>query len=281
MTSTERVHFSPAPAGALDDARHQSEAAAGNLEAADRAIRRLGELLDGAEDQDKILLRAAAGAGKSYALRRMVKEALEHPSCSRVAVTAFANKQTFPLAGDLGKDLGAEHVCLFIADKRRPDVPQEVLDNVTLASSSSGIPESATVVVGVSHKLGVWGERTRLLEHLGPAANGERPFDVLLVDEAWQLALHRFVTVEGLAPIVVGVGDVGQLPPIDPSENPWRGDPGYNPYRAWPTAYEARETTFSIDAGPPSEEGDCWHRSVGRECSGILPMISASLPTSL
>lgn len=267
MTSTERVHFSPAPAGALDDARHQSDAAAGNLEAADRAIQRLGELLDGAEDQDKILLRAAAGAGKSYALRRMVKEALEHPSCSRVAVTAFANKQTFPLAGDLGKDLGAEQVCLFIADKRRPDVPQEVLDNVTLASSSSGIPESATVVVGVSHKLGVWGERTRLLEHLGPAANGERPFDVLLVDEAWQLALHRFVTVEGLAPIVVGVGDVGQLPPIDPSENPWRGDPGYNPYRAWPTEYERSADTCSIDLPavwrPTAEQLPLWRAFYG------------------
>ena len=103
------------------------------------------------------------------------------------------------------------------------------------------------MIVGVSHKLGVWGERTRLLEHLGPAANGERPFDVLLVDEAWQLALHRFVTVDGLAPIVVGVGDVGQLPPIDPSENPWRGDPGYNPYRAWPTEYERSDSTCSID----------------------------------
>ncbi len=236
------MRFSPAPAGVLDDARHQSEAAAGNLEAADRAIQRLGELLDGAEDQDKILLRAAAGAGKSYALRRMVKEALEHPSCSRVAVTAFANKQIFPLAGDLGKDLGAEQVCLFVADKRRPDVPQDVLDHVTLASSSSGIPETATVS---------WASRTSSASGAsargcsstsGPAANGERPFDVLFVDEAWQLALHRFVTVEGLAPIVVGVGDVGQLPPIDPSENPWRGDPGYNPYRAWPTAYERSDT---------------------------------------
>lgn len=46
---------------------------------------------------------------------------------------------------------------------------------------------------------------------------------------------------------MVGVGDVGQLPPIDAGANPWRGDPGYNPYRAWPTAYEASASTFTID----------------------------------
>jgi hypothetical protein len=37
------------------------------------------------------------------------------------------------------------------------------------------------------------------------------------------------------------------LPPIDPSQNPWRGDPGYNPYRAWPTAYERDATTYVVD----------------------------------
>ena len=30
-------------------------------------------------------------------------------------------------------------------------------------------------------------------------------------------------------PIWVGVGDVGQLPPLEIGTNPWRGDPGYNP----------------------------------------------------
>jgi hypothetical protein len=85
------------------------------------------------------------------------------------------------------------------------------------------------------------------MDHLGPSANAKLPFDVLFVDEAWQLPLHRYTTVENLAPLSVGVGDVGQLPPIDPSANPWRGDPGYNPYRAWPTAYEDAGSTFVVD----------------------------------
>ena len=48
-------------------------------------------------------------------------------------------------------------------------------------------------------------------------------------------------------PVIVGVGDVGQLPPLDASQNPWRGDAVYNPYRAWPTAYKDDEATWAMD----------------------------------
>src|SRR4051812_38391169 len=102
MTSTDVGIRFTTPTSEARDAKHRAEAAAGNIEAASAAIAELSRLLDGADDKNKILLRAAAGAGKSYALRRMVKEALDHPRCSRVGVTAFANKQVFPLAGDLG-----------------------------------------------------------------------------------------------------------------------------------------------------------------------------------
>ncbi|MHA6797536.1 hypothetical protein ACVGVM_29110 (plasmid) [Pseudonocardia bannensis] len=241
------ITFSTAAAASADDALHHEDAARGNIEAAQRAITALSAALSNAAGYDKILLRAAAGAGKSYALVRMVREALDHASCTRVAVTAFANKQVFPLAGELGKELGAPRVCLFVAAERLPDVPQDVLDHVSIATSTNDIPDTTAVVLGTSHKLGAIRQRKRFLDHLGPSANAKQPFDVLFVDEAWQLPLHRYTTVEDLAPLSVGVGDVGQLPPIDPGANPWRGDPGYNPYRAWPTAYEDAETTFVVD----------------------------------
>lgn len=68
-------------------------------------------------------------------------------------------------------------------------------------------------------------------------------FDVLFVDEAWQLPHHLFDRVAKAAPITVGVGDAGQLPPLEIGANPWRGDPGFNPYRAWPTDYDNGERT--------------------------------------
>ena len=241
MTITFTV---PAPA---DDAVHHARAAAGNLAAADAAIGALTGALEGTADYTKILLRAAAGAGKSFALVRMVNAALAHPACARVAVSAFANKQVFPLAGRLGDELGADAVCLFVAGARRGEVPPNVEAAVTVATTTSQIPVDARVVLGVSHKLGAINELHRLLDQLGPGLNGTAPFDVLFVDEAWQLPLHRFHTIDRHAPLVVGVGDVGQLPPLDPGQNPWRGDPGYNPYRAWPTAFDGQHTTFGID----------------------------------
>ncbi|KUL31443.1 AAA family ATPase [Actinoplanes awajinensis] len=241
------ITFTP-PTAAVTEALHHHQAAHGNNQAAAEAAKALTDALSATEKYDKILLRAAAGAGKTHALRHMVRQALEHPYCSRVAVTAFANKQVIPLAGTLGRELGADRVCLFVARDRLPDVPPAVRDSVSIATSTADIPASCDVIVGTSHKLGAFGEMKRLIDNLGPADNGTLPFDVLFVDEAWQLPAHRYATVAGLAPISVGVGDVGQLPPLEPGQqNPWRGDPGYNPYRAWPTAYPAGTTTRIVD----------------------------------
>jgi hypothetical protein len=227
--------FTPPDALSDTEAVHHAAAAAGNFAATTEAIAALRATLSGDTDVARILLKAAAGAGKSYALKRMVDEALTHPRCTRVGVTAFANKQIFPLAEDLGRALGKERVCLYVSAKRAQDVPDAVQDAATVVTETKAVPAEASVVIATSHMLGATGYRLRT--RLGNAAHG-RLFDVLFVDEAWQLPLHRYRAVESLGAVSVGVGDVGQLPPLDPAQNPWRGDRGYNPYRAWPTAYE-------------------------------------------
>jgi hypothetical protein len=255
------------PAETVGDARHHGQAAAANVVAAAEATAALMDVLHGTATHEKILLRAAAGAGKSYALVNMVGQALANPNCLRVAVTAFANKQVIPLAQRLGATYGADQVCLFVSERWRTQLPDGIEDDVAVVTKSREIPEDVRIVLGVSHKFKVFGEHARMLDRLGSGANGERIFDVLFVDEAWQLPLHLFTGVEGYAPVAVGVGDVGQLPPIDPSENPWRGDPGYNPYRAWPTAYERVETTFTRDLPavwrPTGEQLPLWRAFYG------------------
>ena len=242
---TDAVDFST-PQPALG-ARHHAEAAAANNDAATEAILALSDALSGLNGHDTILLRAAAGAGKSMQLRRMVIDALSHPACVRVAVTAFMNRQVWPLAKQLADELGKTSVCLLASKAVFAGVPADVQDAATVVASTSAIPPDTKVVVGTASRLGAIGEFGRQLKQLGPAGNDEVPYDVLFVDEAWQMALHLFAGVRGYAPIVVGVGDVGQLPPIDAGGNPWRGDPGYNPYRAWPTTREMAESSFSID----------------------------------
>ncbi|PKW25727.1 hypothetical protein [Phycicoccus duodecadis] len=253
------IHFT-APVATPTSAAHHAAAAIRNVEVTSSAVGALQSALDGSEPYERLLLKAAAGAGKSYALRRLVREAISHPGVSRVGVTAFANKQVFPLALELAKELGRDKVCLMVAPDRVADLPPNAQQVCAIAVKYQEVPDEAQVVVGTTHKLE--GSARWMLNLHGPAANGSRLFDVLFVDEAWQLPLHRYRRIDRLAPVVVGVGDVGQLPPLDSSQNPWRGDGRYNPYRAWPTAYDEDAATWAAEMPavwrPTAEQLGLW-----------------------
>jgi hypothetical protein len=227
------------------DGVHHAAARRGNDAVADAASAKLAAVLNRDEVSERLLLKAAAGAGKSYILKRLVQEAAKHKNTTRVALVAFTNKQTHPLAADLAEALGKEKVCLFVSDRRVGEVPAAVIQRATVATSTEEIPGTCIVIVATCHKLGAFGERRRQLQRFGPGLNGSDPFDVLFVDEAWQVAHHVFRRVTNSAPLWVGVGDVGQLPPIEIGTNPWRSDPGHNPWRAWPTDYEGDASTWS------------------------------------
>lgn len=254
------IVFTPA-ATSPTAAQHHAAAAAGNAAVTQRAIEALMATLSGTTEFERILLKAAAGAGKSYALQRMVTTALTHDGCTRVGITAFANKQLFPLARQLGDALGRDRVCLHVSADHAHQIDDALAASATVVHSYGDVPTEAQVIISTTHMFE--GTQKWHMNRIGPATNGERLFDVLLIDEAWQLPLHRYRTVERLAPVIVGVGDVGQLPPLDPGQNPWRGDRGYNPYRAWPTAYPDSPTTWTGELPavwrPTAEQRDLWH----------------------
>ena len=245
------IEFSSPPADPTPGVHH-FDAASRNAAVADEATESLRNALSRSEPIDRLLVRAAAGAGKSFVLRQLVVDAVAQSNCARVAVIAFTNNQIYPLATSLGKTIGADRVCLFVAQDRFADVPDDARANATIATSTSTIPVDAKVVVATCHKLGAPRERQRLIDHFGPGWNGEAPFDVLFVDEAWQLPHYLFDRVAKVAPIAVGVGDVGQLPPLEIGTNPWRGDPRYNPYRAWPTEFDAGDDLRTKSVELPS-----------------------------
>lgn len=255
------IRFEKPEVSAIDNVHH-ARAAAGNAAVAQEAIGQLRDALSGSTDIERILLKAAAGAGKSYVLKRLVADAITHPRCLRVAVIAFQNRQLWPLATGLGGSLGNGKVCLLASKAAYDDVPADVHHVAEVVTTASAIPNDCAIIVATSHRLGAPGERQRLVDHLGAGANGEAPFDVLFVDEAWQLPHHLFDKVMPIAPIVVGVGDVGQLPPLEIGTNPWRGDPGYNPYRAWPTDYDDDPATWATELPvvwrPTAEQLPLW-----------------------
>jgi hypothetical protein len=245
-----------------DGEKHHEQAAGQNSAVAIAAEEVVLGALSGENQFRRFLLKAAAGAGKSFVLRRLVASAVGHPGCKRVAVVAFTHKQTYPLAEELGRALGRDKVCLFVSDRRIGDVPQSVSRHAQVTSGTSNIGSAVEVVVSTVHKLGAPGEVNRQISSHGTGANGQAPFDVLFCDEAWQVAHHLWDGVAKAAPIWVGVGDVGQLPPLEIGTNPWRGDENYNPYRAWPTVYSGAETTWERELPavwrPTAPQLDMW-----------------------
>lgn len=244
------------------DRVHHAQAAASNAAVAKDAVGVLRDALTGTADVKRILLKAAAGAGKSFALQELVCNAVDHPDCARVAVVAFTNKQIHPLAIALGKKLGKHRVCLFVSSKRWGDVPDEAHQCAEVATQTTNIPPTCDVIISTSHKLGAINELRRQIGAFGGSKNGSTAFDVLFVDEAWQLPHYLFDKVAKAAPITVGVGDVGQLPPLEVGDNPWRGDPGYNPYRAWPTDFDDDKETWARELPavwrPAAAQLDLW-----------------------
>ena len=87
------------------------------------------------------------------------------------------------------------------------------------------------MIVATCHKLGALRRANAVgsFSGSGPADNGETHIDVLFVDEAWQVAHHLFDLVSNAAPVWVGVGDVGQLPPIEVGVEPLARRPGLQP----------------------------------------------------
>ncbi|WP_338857676.1 AAA family ATPase [Gordonia hongkongensis] len=240
----EASHFQD-PLDVATSAKHHEDAAVLNERVTDEASIELSAMLSGTSTNERVLLKAAAGAGKSYALKRLVVEATQHAPGQRVAITAFTNKQVRPLAVSLAESLGKDAVALLAGKDAYLDIPQAVLDAATVVTSTTNLPLNVKVVIGTVARFGAISERKRLLDHFGSASDSDSPFDVLFVDEAWQIAHHLFDRITKLAPIWVGVGDVGQLPPLEIGQNPWRGDPAYNPYRAWPTEYDGDARTWS------------------------------------
>lgn len=249
-----------APAG-----RHHAAAAAANDEVRATAWAQLSEALNSRAVQAStthLLLKAAAGAGKSHVLRHLVVQAAGNPGSRRVGVTAFTNNQIRPLAAALGDKLSSRRVALHLKDDVAAQLPQEIRNRVTVTTTASQIPGCVDVVVSTASKLAAPGERKRLAAALGRSAMDDLLYDVLFVDEAWQLAHHQFDPIATLAPVVVGVGDVGQIPPLEVGANPWRGNRSHNPYRAWPVAFVDRDTTWTRQLPavwrPPAEAIHLW-----------------------
>lgn len=155
--------------------------------------------LRGAIDERRglVVVRAPPGSGKTFLLLRGVAHAIGNRR--RVAVGAQTNSQADDICRRLNDQYPDVHVTRFAAGGRsRVDLGE----NVSWTSNKHRLPRGPCIVVTTVAK---W--TLTELEHA---------YDILFVDEAWQMAWADFMLCSKVAPRFVLIGDPGQIPPVVP-----------------------------------------------------------------
>lgn len=159
----------------------------------------LQRVLAHVEVNDSLLvLKAPPGSGKTYVTTRAV--ALARHRGRRVAVATQTNAQAEDFCRRMADEFPRFTVHRWASAGRRA----RPLGASVQWIQGRGLPTGACIVVSTSAKWGV------------ADLDGQEPFDVLFVDEAWQLSWADFMLFGAVASRFVLVGDPGQIPPVVP-----------------------------------------------------------------
>ena len=174
-----------------------------------------------------VRLDSPPGAGKTGVVERLAVQsmALLHERCMVVTQT---NEQAFDLARRFARGFPKLRFVLFV--KQDLAVAEDLLGfaNLLVARSSRELPAGPCVAISNAARWSWLKEEET------------EPFDLQIVDEAFQLPDYRFQQIAGLARRVVLVGDPGQIDPVISCEvERWRCDPA-GPHVSCPKALVAR-----------------------------------------
>jgi AAA domain len=152
------------------------------------------KLMKHVRDEERLaVVQAPPGSGKTHLLLQAAQAAYEKKQ--RVAIAT----QTRSQADDICRRLSDINVpCIRFVAQDSLSVAQP--PGVTAIAKHKDLPNDRCIVVGTTAK---WG----LIE----LAN---PFDVLFVEEAWQMGWADFMLLGQVAPRFVLIGDPGQIPPV-------------------------------------------------------------------
>jgi hypothetical protein len=177
------------------------------------------------------VVQAPPGSGKTHLLLRAVEEAYKRKQ--RVAITTQTRSQADDICRRLDQDFQLPAI-RFVAAGGAPDVPV----GVQVLAEKKQLPTSRCIVVATTAK---WG--TIELAH---------PFDLLVVEEAWQMAWADFMLLGQVAPRFVLIGDPGQIEPvvtIDAAR--WETAPR-GPHRAAPELVLAEHSKHALSLALPA-----------------------------
>lgn len=175
-----------------------------NVEVQSRAA--LGRVLELVlrEGHPLVIVPSPPGAGKTSLVEAATAAALHHGL--RVLVAAPRAEQTYDFIRRLLEDYQPMQIEALLARER--DLPDDL--------TAAGIPDPrrpADVVGGTGVVVSTVDKLVDSAPDFGP-----RPFQLLIVDEAWQVTYGNLLPLLTLAGQVLVVGDAGQLPPLVRSE---------------------------------------------------------------
>jgi len=225
------------------------------IEAANRVV---AEILNAALwcHQPAVLVNSPPGAGKTATVEKVTAAALGHLGM-RTMVAVQTNNQAFDLIIRLATSYPALE--FWLCHRHGLTIPDRVLSlgNVRRTADAHGLPAGPVAVIGTADK---WAELDDV------------HFELMVVDEAYQLRQALFIQFSGLADRFLFIGDPGQLDPWTSVEiERWRSDPA-GPHLSCVAAFIARRgqpTTFSFPVS---------HRLTEQSVSLVQPAFYRTLP---
>jgi hypothetical protein len=151
-----------------------------------------------------VIAKSPPGAGKTFLVECATAVAVGAPGLRIVVVTPGVS-QLYDIAR---RFLEYRLPRLQLAHAKHRELPADLVGRITAASGWNGtLNIGPGVVVTNAHLLASY------LQQLGPNA-----FDLMIVDEAYQLAASDFLLISHLAPRLLMVGDPGQLNPVNSAD---------------------------------------------------------------
>jgi AAA domain len=147
-----------------------------------------------------LIVDSPPGAGKTWLVEEVVAAALSSARM-RVCVVTPRAKQGFDVLERLVARFALPRIEALVA--RHRTMPATLVGRVVRIDSARNLGAGPGVVVTTAHKLAA-----------GLNALLTGAFDLLIVDEAYQLAAKDFYPIADLAPRILLVGDPGQLDPL-------------------------------------------------------------------
>jgi hypothetical protein len=140
------------------------------------------------------VVKAPPGSGKSFNLVQTLAAVVD--SDLRVVVTAQTNNQVDDLCTQIAEEYPQTTVTRFSSARYQRDLPS----NVHIVSDRTALPDGPSLVVATVSKWAI--------------TDDEQSYDVVFVDEAWQMTWADLLTLRDVAPRFVLIGDPGQIPPV-------------------------------------------------------------------